>query len=284
MLLRDEAISQLSYEDIANPKNNWYVTVPAGRDIQLVGNGRVLIGTGSGYEVREIATGNKVFELTSYPGTIAARKLRNGHVLLVGENWQGKKGVVLVEVNESGAVQQIVSYPGFNYARLARETSSGSFMLTANDTIFEGDAAGKVLWKTKIKGPPDQPHAWQAMKLADGRVIASCGYSKNLQIFSKDGNLETTISGPPEVTPNFYGGFQILSNRHYVVTNWQGHGPGHGIQGIQLLEYAPDGKLVWSWKQDPQKYSSVQAVIVLDGLDTNLMYTENEKGILAPVK
>ena len=93
-----------------------------------------------------------------------------------------------------------------------------------------------------------------------------------------------TITGPVEVNPNFYAGFQILRNGNYVVTNWQGHGADHGGSGIQLLEYSPEGKLVWSWKQDATKYSSLQAVIVLDGLDTNVMHVEDENGVLTPVK
>ena len=78
-ILRDEGLSQLAFIDLANASANWYVAVPPGRDLQLVGNGRVLIGTGTGYEEREIATGKKMFELTSYPGTLSARRLRNGN-------------------------------------------------------------------------------------------------------------------------------------------------------------------------------------------------------------
>ena len=77
MLLRDEGLSQLSYVDLSNPTGNWYASVPSGRDLQLIGNGRVLIGTGTGFEEREITTGKKVFELNSYTGTVAARRLRN---------------------------------------------------------------------------------------------------------------------------------------------------------------------------------------------------------------
>ena len=73
-LLRDEGLSQLSYVNLARPNTNWHQPIPAGRDIQLVGDNRVLIGTGTGYEERDIATGKKVFELTSFNGTIAARR------------------------------------------------------------------------------------------------------------------------------------------------------------------------------------------------------------------
>ena len=133
-ILRDEGLSQLAFIDLANASANWYVAVPPGRDLQLVGNGRVLIGTGTGYEEREIATGKKMFELTSYPGTLSARRLRNGNTLLAGLDWQGKKGIVLVETDSSGTIKNLASFPEFNYVRLVRETSSGTFLITAGTT------------------------------------------------------------------------------------------------------------------------------------------------------
>ncbi len=283
LLLRDEGLSQLSYVNIASPGANWYVTVPAGRDIQLVGRNRVLIGTGSGYEERRISNGKKLYELTSYPGTIAARRLRNGNTLLTGLDWQGKKGIVLAEVDAAGIIRRLINYPGFGYVRLVRETPSGNFLITSDNIVFEGNDKGEIIWQTKVNGV-DKPHAWQALRLANGQTIVSTGFSKNFQLFAPDGKLTDTIGGPAEVKPNFYAGFQILANGNYVVTNWQGHGPKFGATGTQLLEYTPDGKLAWSWQQDAAKYSSLQGVIVLDGLDLNFLHAEDTNGVLAPVK
>lgn len=283
LLLRDEGLSQLSYVDMANPATNWYVPVPPGRDLQLTGNGRVLIGTGTGYEEREITTGKKLQELTTYTGTIAARRLRNGNTLLTGVDWQGKKGIVLVEVTAAGAVQQTIVYPGFSYARLVRETAQGNFLVTADDMVFEGNDKGEIIWQVKIANR-EKPHAWQALRLANGRTVVSTGFAKGFQFFSPDGKLLDSISGPADVKPHFFAGFQVLANGNYVVTNWQGHGPMFGAIGTQLLEYTPGGKLVWSWQQDATKYSSLQGVIVLDGLDTRFLHVEDASGRLAPVK
>jgi len=283
LLLRDEGLSQLSYINIGNPLGNWIVKVPSGRDIQLVGSGRVLIGTGNGYEEYEIATGKKVFELASYPGTISARRLRNGNTILAGADWQGKQGIILVEVDKNGTIQRQIIYPAHTYLRLVRETVSGTFLVTADELVFEGNAKGEIIWKATMTGL-DKPHAWQALRLNNGQTIVSTGYDKNFQIFSKDGKLLDSISGPAAIHPVFYAGFQILANGNYVVTNWQGHGPSLGASGIQLLEYTPKGKLVWSWKQDATKFSSLQGVIVLDGLDVNRLHVEDAKGRLAPVR
>ena len=150
-ILRDEGLSQLSYVDMANPSNNWYVPVPPGRDQQLVGHGRVMIGTTTGYEERDIRTGKKVKELTTYTGTFSARRLRNGNTLLTGLEWQGKHGLVLAEIDTDGATQHTINFPELNYARLVRETTSGTFLITSDTIVFESNAAGKILWSAKIQ-------------------------------------------------------------------------------------------------------------------------------------
>ena len=283
LLLRDEGLSQLSYVNLANSQENWYQPIPPGRDIQLVGGGRVLIGTGTGYEEREIASGKKIFESIKFNGTLAARRLRNGNTLLVGLNWHGKQGIVLVEVDKKDSIQKLVVYPGFSYVRLVRETVSGTFLVTADDSIFEGNSEGTILWQVKIAGH-EKPHVWQALRLANGETIASTGFAADFQIFGKDTKLLDTIGGPPNVNPHFFSGFQILANGDLVVTNWQGHGPKFGGSGIQLLQYNRAGNLVWSWKQDSTRFSSLQGVIVLDGLDLNRLHIEDGDGKLAPVK
>lgn len=281
LLLRDEGMSQLSYADLADPKNNWFIPVPPGRDMQLAGNGRVLIGTGNGYEEHEIVSGKKVFELTTFPGTLSAHRLRNGNTLLTGIDWQGKQGIVLAEVDSSGKIKQLIVYPGFTYVRLVRQTKGGNFLIAADDTVFEGNAKGGIVWQAKITGK-DKPHAWQALRLANGQTVVSAGYAGNFQIFAADGKLINSFNGPDSVHSVFYAGFQVLPNGNFVVTNWQGHGPNFGASGIQVLEYTPSGNLVWSWKQDAAKYSSLQGVIVLDGLDLNKLHAEDGNGMLAP--
>ncbi|HYO22564.1 MAG TPA: hypothetical protein VER36_09165, partial [Flavisolibacter sp.] len=188
LLLRDEGLSQLAYVDLSDSTKNWYVKVPVGRDLQLVGNNRVLIGTGTGYEERDITTGNKLFEITSFNGTIAARRLRNGNTLLTGLNWQGKKGTVLLEIDKNGAIQRTINFPAFAYVRLMRQTTAGTFLIAADDTVFEGNTTGEIIWQAKLTGR-EKPHAWQALRLANGQTIVSGGYTADLQLFSADGNF-----------------------------------------------------------------------------------------------
>lgn len=209
--------------------------------------------------------------------------MRNGNTLLSGVNWQRKKGIVLVEVNKAGTVLRTINYTAFDYVRLFRETPSGNFLITSNKTVFEGNDTGTVVWQAKIISAVDPP-SWQALRLANGQTIVSAGFAKNFQLFSADGKITDSISGPAEANPYFYAGFQILSNGNYVVCNCQGHGPSNGDKGTQILEYTPAGKLLWKWQQDATKFSSIQGVIVLDGLDLNVLHVEDKNGILVPVR
>jgi hypothetical protein len=172
LLLRDEGMSKLSLVNTKDNSIKWQIDVPPGRDLQLVGNGNVLIGTGNGFEGREIETGKKVFELTSMPGTIAARRLANGNTMLLGLNLEGREGIVLVEINDKNEKVQVISYPGFKYARLFRVTSNGTFLITADKQIIEGDREGKIIWRAAIEGH-DSPHAWQAIRTSNGQTIVS---------------------------------------------------------------------------------------------------------------
>jgi hypothetical protein len=283
LLLRDEGLTKLHYIDLGNSSANWSVSVPAGRDLQLVGNGRALIGTETGYEERSIATGAKAFELTAFAGTLSAHRLRSGNTLLVGVNWQSASGIVLVEVNSAGAVQRRIVYPGFGYVRLVRETARGTFLLTANHTVFEGRADGTIVWQHDVNTALTDTNIWKALELSSGEVVVSAGYAANLQILGTNHAVRTTITGPASVAPYFFSDLQVLPNGNFLVANWEGHGTGNGTKGDQVLEYSPQGSLVWSWHQDANIISSLQAAIVLDGLDLSRLHVEDASGKLAPL-
>ncbi|MDP9036933.1 MAG: hypothetical protein M3O50_19210 [Myxococcota bacterium] len=285
LLLHDEGLFHLTYVDLGSAAPlQWSVTVPDGNDMQLVGAGRVMMGTANGYEEHDVATGSKVAELTSFPGTLSAHRLRTRNTLLAGVNWQGAQGIVLVEVSSAGVVQRKIVYPGFTYVRLVRETPQGTFLVTSNHTIFEGQADGTILWQTVLASTPPvtNMNAWKALRLASGETVVSTGYAANFQILGTDHKVRQTITGPATVAPYFFGNFEVLPSGNFLVANWEGHGAGSGNKGHQLLEFDPQGTLVWSWKQDPLYVSSIQDVIVLDGLDLSRLYVEDTTGMLVP--
>jgi hypothetical protein len=73
----------------------------------------------------------------------------------------------------------------------------------------------------------------------------------------------------------------IVPIGHLVLANWQGHGPGFGQSGIQLLEFNTEGGIVWH-RSKADLISSLQGVLVLDGLDTTKLHDERN-GLLEQV-
>lgn len=283
LLLRDEGNSAVHYVDLADTSKNWHQTVPVGRDLQLIGGRRFLVGTENGYQERSLDDGAVTKDVTTYPGTLAAHRLHNGNTLLSGVDFHGGKGIVLVEVTPQGSIGRQIEYPG-TYARMVREAGDGHFLITADTHVFEGDAAGKVVWEVPVQGGPAAPHAWEALRLAGGDVLVSTGYAASLEIFGADKSLKQTITGGEGVKPNYFADVQVMPGGSFVVANWQGHGVGLGSNGLQLVEYDAAGKLIWSWKQDASFVSSLQQLVVLDGLDLEKLTVENPlTGVLEAV-
>src|SRR5678815_1263258 len=96
------------------------------RDMQLIGRGRVLIGHDAGYCEFEITTGKLLIDVARYKGVTSVRRLPSGHTLLAGVDLDGSKGVVLLDVDDTGVVKRRTVLPG-NYVRLVRETVAGTF-------------------------------------------------------------------------------------------------------------------------------------------------------------
>lgn len=64
------------------------------------------------------------------------------------------------------------------------------------------------------------------------------------------------------------------TTRSRTAFHWQGHGTGNGASGIQVIEFDPKGTVVWSWKQDPTQFSSIQGLMVLDGKDPQYLHVQ----------
>jgi len=279
----DEGLANLLYVNENAPARNWLVPVgqPQARDLQLIGGNRLLVGHNTGYAEFDLATGKKVAEVASYNGVTSARRLPNGHTLLAGVNLGGATGVVVLEVDAANTVVNKIVYPG-NYVRLLRQTAKGTFLLMTDTMIREGDATGAVVWEAKVDG---FGHAWKALRLPGGNTLASAGYGAFLVELDPAGKIVRKFGGkentPAAVKPNFYATFQLLRNGNVVVANLHGHGPGHGSAGAQLLEFLKSGAIVWQWSE-AGKISSLQGVLVLDGLDTAVLHDERD-GIMEPL-
>ena len=279
----DEGLGMLLHVDERASARDWCVPIgqPQARDIQLVGGNRVLIGHHHGYTEFDLATGAMVRAFTGLEGVTAVRRQPDGTTLVAGVNLAGKVGVAVLALDPADRIVRRAEYPG-DYVRLIRQTAAGVFLMCCNDRIREGWPEGGYRHEFPVEG---FYHAWKAVALADGHLVVSAGYGAFLVELDAVGGVVRRFGGksdvPPEVNPFFYAMFQVLPNGHVVVANWQGHGPGHGASGIQLLEFDSVGRIAWSWSE-AARISSLQGVLVLDGLDANQLHDELN-GTMQPV-
>jgi hypothetical protein len=279
----DEGLANLLHIDERDPSRNWIAPIgrSQARDMQLVGDGRVLIGHDNGYTEFDIGTGRVLRELATHAGVTSVRRLPGGHTLIAGVNLAGTEGVVVLEVDAHDVVQRQTRFPG-NYIRLVRETAAGTWLMMNDTMIREGDRTGTILHEWTV---PGFRHAWKAVRLPNGHTLASAGYGAFMVELDAQGavarRFAAQASMPPAVNANFYAMFQLLPNGHIVLANWQQHGPGHGHEGVQLFELDENAAIVWQWSE-ADKISSLQGVLVLDGLDTARLHDER-LGVMTPL-
>jgi hypothetical protein len=279
----DEGLGTLLHVDERDPARDWIVPLGEGRarDMQLVGHDRVLIGHDRGYSEFELARGRVARSFTGLTGVTSVRRQPDGTTLLAGVNLAGASGVVVLTLDGADRIVRQVTYPG-DYARLLRQTEAGTYLMTCNDRVREAGPEGGYRRELPVEG---FLHAWKAVPLPNGHLLVSAGYGAFLCELDAHGKRVRQLGAkgevPAAVNPFFYAMFQLLPDGHVVVANWQDHGPGHGDSGVQLLEFDAAGAIVWSWS-DAARISSLQGVLVLDGLDTHRLHDER-RGLMEPV-
>ena len=244
VLLSDEGNRRVLLVDLQNPSTAVWSTQlgdltkygDSMRDIQLVGGDRVAVSVAKGYVELDLKTGNIKKEVTSFSGVESLRRLPSGNTIL-GANANG--GVTLQELDSQDApvTAHKVTFTTFaGGLRLFRRTPQGTFL------DWRGGPAGRgQLGQADPLGNGSSPTVdwvFQGLRLPDNTIAVTSGYGSAILIVDPTAKkVLTTIGGKRQpdaatIVPNFYAGFQILPNGHFVVTNWEGHGSGNGEQGF----------------------------------------------------
>lgn len=278
----DEGLVRLLHVDENDSSRDWISPIPhpQARDMQLIGGGRVLIGHHHGWCEYDIASGALMDDFATYEGVTAVRRQADGSTLVAGVDLAGATGVVVLTLDSLRRETQRTVFPG-DYVRLIRQTNQGTYLMSCNDRIREARPDGTLVRDHEVEG---FLHAWKSVRLPNGNLLVSAGYGAFMVELHPDGQVirkfGTREELPESVRPFFYAMFQVLPNGNVVLANWQGHGEGFGGSGVQLLEFDAAGALVWSWS-DSSRISSLQGLLVLDGLDTSLLHDERG-GLMEP--
>ena len=280
VIVADEGNGKVHYINLANPSEQWSITT-ANRDLQLIGSDRLMVSVGDGYAEYDVTTGSFIKKVTTGSGVQSVFRLSSTSTF-VGTD--GNPASVR-EIDSTGQQIRKIDFALNASIRIVRPTLAGTFLVGGKvaGTMYECDSTGAIKWETQAGGEP-----YMALRLPNGNTLISNGYGAQMVLVGKDAQVirkfpEHGSEFWSQAAPNFFAGFQILKNGNIVVSNWEGHGGGNGGKGFQLIEIdSALTKVVSYWKQDAALVSSLHSVLVLDSLDTELMYSD-VNGILAPV-
>lgn len=301
LLVNDEGKAALHFLDSESPARNW-VHQGAGRDLQLIGQQRLLRSHPEGYVELDLAARGAVVRqiaIAGVPGPIeSARRLVSGNTVVAGN---GAGGIFVWECDPSGRPLDVPEhrrhFQGIDKVRMLRLTETGTFLFCSEtegkSVIHElgWDQPLVTLFEVPDHVPADS--MVKAVRVSRDILTVSTGYAASLlKIDTARKQVVQTIGGKAQeqpadasrpLSPFFFSGYQMLASGDTLISNWQGHSAERNGQGYQLLQYDSAGALVWFFDQAAfPAMSSLNNVIALDGLDTARLHDE-PNGVLVPV-
>ena len=262
----DESRGQLIYVNTKNAAENWALKLPEKcRDYQMLSPTRLLLNGRRGYYEMDLPTKTivKTVARDEFGGTMSCRRTKDGKTLLAALR---EGGTVIFELDANDNVLRKAVFPGRNSLRLMRESGVGTMYSGGpEDTLTEVDMTGKVIRETKI---PGGRHVYQGERLPNGNLLVSSGYGGSIVEFDTNGKEIRRLHVKDDekargIVSGFFAGMEILKDGSIVVSNWTGHGANDSEKGQQLLMFAPDGKIVWTW-HDAKLAGTLHGVIILE--------------------
>lgn len=260
----DESRKQLHFVDENDRSSDWSV---AGnfRDLQLIGDFRVALSDGEGVTIVDLKTKRIVAKIhsASARGTQSFRWQPDGRILVVAGG-----GVVTLDALGTNLGKVPRSLGG----RICRTTSDGGWVSGVGTDLVDLAPDGTVRAKLSVRGIK---HFYQVAKRADGGYFGTCGYDAVAVSLDAKGTELRRFEYPQKY---FFASLQVLANGNLVVANWAGHGKDdvrNERKGPQAIEFTPDGKVVWTFR-DPEKLGSIHYVLVVD--DLNLALPHHDAG------
>ena len=232
----------LVYVDQVTPEQSWETKIPKGsRDIQLISPDILLVSHGSGASEYRLSDGKQLdWVVTGYKGVQSARRLDNGHTLLLTS-----KGriITLDENKEEVSSVQIKKKP--LDLRLVRFSSEGNLIIGAKKpkAVLEINLQGSVLKQIDLPGK-----GYTATKEENGTYLSSTGDECKVVEINADGEIVRYVGGKqdhPDLKLDFNSGWDRTENGHVIMTNWLGHKK-HNTAS-HLIEFNEKNEVVWQW-------------------------------------
>ena len=137
--------------------------------------------------------------------------------------------------------------------RVMRFTDRGTVLIGAYtgfaEVVLDESLPPEKRVRAWFQLPGEARYCYQAQWQKDGTLLTTGGYLPELVRFAADGKVLSRVQAQqPEWLSNyFYAGFQVLPNGNCMLANWTGHSGRDFRPGWKLIEFAPDGNVVWHW-------------------------------------
>jgi hypothetical protein len=285
MLVREQGDPHLALLDLGSPNPVIWRKVagstpggsplggsPWARGEQLIGNNQVMGSTPSGYEIFDLSTGRIVKSVGGHYNTQSAYRMANGETMLT------RSGTTLSFLDKNDEISHEISYPGHGFVRLARPTRKGTFLVPSDQDVFEGDDSGNILWNLAAPMGSRWGEVFEPLLMGDGNVLLSTFFGVSIDIIDATTHLVTKRYQVPaqefsQIVPSAFAEVQILPNGNIITANRFGI-CGAVCAGRQIIEFNPTGDIVWTYQVDPKVFSSIDGVLVLDGLDPQFLHAQ----------
>ncbi len=279
-LAGDEAGHRIVFIDENNPANDWEIsTENKGRawDMQLIGNDQVSVSFPNGYHILDLNKKDwiKTVPIKDAQGVWSVLENKNGEKSAIGFS----KNLYVATLDESNNVTKKGDVPKAKMMRLGRLTSDGNAVAAPGDEVIEWNANGEIIKRFDIPYKIEREKglmAFMGLEDKDGNYWAATGYGAVTVKTDSNGNLLKVFGKDQKL--HFTAGFQLMPNGNLVQCNWSGHTPAKASAGVQIVEFNPDGEVVWEYS-NPKKLSCPVTVIVLDNLNTK-MAASDQCGVL----
>ncbi|UDQ98049.1 hypothetical protein AAEX28_13795 [Lentisphaerota bacterium WC36G] len=265
-ILSDESRKQVLQVDLANTQNDWIIKLNVkSRDLQLIADNKLLISTDNGYREidRKSLKTTKKFN-GKFRSNMNAIRLDDGSTILAGNS---RNGINIYKLDKNDKIIKHINFPQYRNIRLLNIDNDGKLMFGCNNNhVVISDFSKKIYHDITVAGAR---HIYEVQKLANGNILVANGYGQNItEINLKNNKVVKEYGGKnhPQAQKlgfHFFSGMQLMKNGNIIVANWTGHGANDSNKGVQLIEFSPNNKVIWHWK-NPRRTGSVHNVIVLD--------------------
>lgn len=268
-VVADEPGHRIVHVDQNHPENNWERPVTENKtwDIQLAGDNQLAVSFTGGYLLVDLNNGELIKKVTvdGLTGIWSVRRLAKGKTVVIGN--QGPT-LYAAELDEDNHIVRKATVPDVKQMRLGRITPEGHALAAPGDELVEWDLDGTIIKRFPLPQDPVREKglkAFMALKDSDGCYWVAYGYGAITVKLDPDGKILQKFIGPEGM--HFTAGFQRLPNGNLVQANWSGHKVENAVNGPQLIEFNPQGEIVWTY-HNTDLFACPVSVIILDDLNT----------------